>query len=174
MQPKFLFYFHSTLAELFRRVAWKVLLSNSKYEINKTCNFNLWGYRKCEDICTYMYCVPLLPLLPLLPHSERGKLSEPRTKRTALQSSWIMCVHRRISFSLHPCPPPALHLPFMHCHALLRPQHFRPHCVQHNNKVFAARFCCRFIFLCTLCNKMPRQEACQNLAWSIINSYRYR
>lgn len=132
----------------------KTFAPNSKYEINKTCNFNLGSYRKCEDICACMYCATPLPLLPAL--RERSKLSEPRTKRTALQSSWIMCVHRRISFSLHPLPL-SLRSPCLSCTAT--PTSARIACCT-ITKVFVARFCCSF-FVSSLCNKMPRQEACQ-------------
>lgn len=139
----------------------KTFAPNSKYEINKTCNFNLGSYRKCEDICACMYCAT--PPTPLTPATlrERSKLSEPRTKRTALQSSWIMCVHRRISFSLHPPPPlSSLSLPFMHCHAHCRARTSARIACCTITKVFVARFCCSF-FVSSLCNKMPRQEACQ-------------
>lgn len=145
MQPNILFYFHSALAELFCRVAWKVLLSNSKYEINKTSILGAIENVKIYAHIVYVLCHSC--------HTPSGANSASRGQRGLHFNHPGLCVCIDV-YHFHctrlPLPPPCRALAF---HALPRPApplHFRSHCVQHNNKVFAARFCCRFHFFCLL------------------------
>lgn len=116
MQPNILFYFHSALAELFCRVAWKVLLSNSKYEINKTSILGAIENVKIYAHIVYVLCHSC--------HTPSGANSASRGQRGLHFNHPGLCVCIDV-YHFHctrlPLPTPYLHLPFMHCHALLRP-----------------------------------------------------